>query len=119
MKPKSLSIDGREIALPLLLLIMLLSACGKHNWEDDEPLPPGPDTGTYQIVCPYDTIRSYPGGGGIFTFGISPSQNFDGDIQLRFFAQEGLRAELNHIAFTKTDSIAELVIAPVSFITPT
>jgi hypothetical protein len=118
MKTKSFAIAYREFALPLLLFFVLLSACGKHNWEDDEPLPPGPDTGTYQIVCPYDTIRSYPGGGGIFTFGITPSQNFDGDIQLRLFAQEGLSAELNHIAFTKTDTIAELVIAPVPFIQP-
>ncbi|HRY97605.1 MAG TPA: hypothetical protein P5550_00970 [Bacteroidales bacterium] len=102
----------------LVLVVLCSQGCSKSSADEEEPLPPGPDSGSFQVVTAYDTIRSYPGGGGIFTFGIDPGSGFSGDVQLQIFAHEWLRAELSRTALTATDSVAEVVIAPLTGYAP-
>lgn len=82
-----------------------------ENLEPIEPAPPG-DAGRLTLLTRYDSIRSYPGGGGVFTIAIVPDQDFTGRAILSIDADPALHARLDRSTLNRGRSVAELKLRP-------
>lgn len=93
------------------LLIMMGISC-----SDSNPNSPNDsiDSGEYELLVKYDSIRSYPGGGGIFPIKINPLEGFDGKVILRVVADRRLNAIIRNDTLNKNLTIANLIISPDS-----
>ena len=97
-----------------ILSIMLVFGCADSNTPTTPPEEHEEDAGSYALVSRYDSIRSYPGGGGIFVFAFVPDNSFAGTIQLSLTAEASLHARLNRTVLDDDHRVAEFTIAPDS-----
>jgi hypothetical protein len=92
----------------ILLPILLVAGC-----TDDLPIPPDfLDAGGYTLSARYTHIRSYPGGGGIFTVYIEPEADFAGTVRLSLLGEQGAICTLNRKVLDRTCRVAELRLSP-------
>ena len=100
-----------SVASPLflctLLLSLLLSSCDRLPFQPKEP-----DAGTYALAARATHIRSYPGGGGVFTVFIEPGTDFRGDVRLSVLADRDLHARLSLPLLDSLNPVADLHLAP-------
>jgi hypothetical protein len=102
--------------LSLALAATLLAACSDRR---DNPIdPPAQDHGTYALIARYDTIRSYPGGGGLFLLAFQPDSAFGGTVRLHIECDPLLQPQLSSSALSRTDSVLEILLAPGASILP-
>ena len=95
----------------LLLVVTLFSAfLGVGCQSDNNPVNPV-DT-DFGISAKYDSIRSYPGGGGIFVIKFLPSKVFTGKAQVRIEANSRFNAHLNKSELSSADSVFDVTISP-------
>jgi len=66
----------------------------------------------YEIVPVYDTILSYPGGGGIFKLWLDCPTYNSGEFSLNVNADPKLHAKLNKLKISKDEPVFELTIQP-------
>lgn len=124
MKNKVISLTAMIYAamrIPATILVLVVAAsCATDTYDNDVyPNPPfEPDSGTYTAGSNYDSLHSYPGGGGIFVFYICPSSDFTGDVNMRLIADQRLMAGLSRWRLTRADTVAEIILSPVSYIPP-
>lgn len=90
-----------------LALSLLLCSCDRLPFEPREP-----DAGTYSLVARATIIRSYPGGGGVFTVGITPGPDFRGDVRLSVVADRDLHVTLSLPLLDTLHPFADLHLAP-------
>ncbi|MBN1697928.1 MAG: dockerin type I repeat-containing protein [Spirochaetales bacterium] len=76
-----------------------------------EPGPTPADT-SFSLRAKYTSIRSYPGGGGIFIIALEPETNFTGDVTVSFRAEDTLHASLDRNTLDRENRVAELTISP-------
>jgi hypothetical protein len=100
--------------VPLLLLAVAIAGC---PWVPPVD-PTQPDQGSYALAATYDSIRSYPGGGGIFVLRLSPLYGFKGTVQLRVEADASLGASVTKRSLISTHRIAEVLLAPKTTAVP-
>jgi hypothetical protein len=74
------------------------------------------NNGGFEIEAKYSSIRSYPGGGGIFILNITPENDFSGVVFLRITGESNLNAQLTARILHRNSRIAELTISPNEFI---
>lgn len=89
--------------------LAILSVTGCKSGEEETN---SAGKGGFEIKAKYDSIRSCPGGGGLFVFYIHPGQDLTGSINLSIVSDQHLGASLNKNRLSKTDSVAELTILP-------
>jgi len=97
---------------PAIWAIFFLSLCGCS--ENEHPVTPPVDAGDFSIAAPFDTIRSYAGGGGLFILSMTPKAGFSGNATLRIEADPVLGASLLKNKLTAFDTTAELLLRPSS-----
>jgi len=66
----------------------------------------------FAVKPKYSSIRSYPGGGGIFIVKLFTSANFAGDVRLYLEADPDLDAHLDKRILNPQSNIAEITIGP-------
>lgn len=69
-------------------------------------------TSDYTLTSKYDFIKSYPGGGGIFSTYIEVHETFSGEVLLSIDAVDNLHAQLDKTVLTNDIKVAELTIQP-------
>ncbi|MCZ7556044.1 MAG: hypothetical protein M5R41_06545 [Bacteroidia bacterium] len=74
--------------------------------------PVTPDAGSYTLSTRYSHIRSYPGGGGVFTVFIEPHSDFRGDVALTLQANPLLHATLSRRSLDARHRVTEILLAP-------
>jgi hypothetical protein len=74
--------------------------------------PDVPDAGSYTLSTRYSHIRSYPGGGGVFTVFIEPHTDFRGVVTLTLQADPLLGAKFSRRTLDARNRVAELVLEP-------
>ncbi len=76
--------------------------------------PTGPDDteASFALTAVYDSIRSYPGGGGIFLVRLDPEDAFAGEVVLSLAAPDRLRAEVARDTLSDGHPTAELIVRP-------
>ena len=94
--------------VPLLLLAVVIAGCPWIPPND----PTQPDQGSYALAATYDSIRSYPGGGGIYVLRLTPLVGFQGTVQLRVEADSSLGASVTMRSLIASRKIAEVLLAP-------
>lgn len=100
---------GLPLITILVLLIIIIAACS----ENESPVTPQTqDEGYYNITVAYDSIRSYPGGGGVFLLGITPEDDFEGDVEISVNADNKLNAYASRVKLTKKDTVVEIILKP-------
>lgn len=92
------------------LLFYVITSCQ----TDKNPVVP--DKGDYQLIAKYDSIRSYPKGGGIFVIKMVTDEDFSGIVQLRLESEPNLNATFP-AELKKTDSVFDITIAPTEKVT--
>ncbi len=92
-------------------------AAASENLSPLDPTPP-PDAGSLTLLSRYDSIRSYPGGGGLFTIAIVPDQDFAGRAILTIEADPALHARLDRSTLCRGKRVAELKLRPATDIAP-
>ena len=111
---------NRRIVIPALIMLAILCGCTDivNKYElatiktTDVKKHVVVDRGNYTITSKYDTIRSYPGGGGIFVFKISPGTDFSGKVMLELKADKQLNASLQKDVLNEADTVCDIIIAP-------
>ncbi|MDT8323554.1 MAG: hypothetical protein RRA94_05555 [Bacteroidota bacterium] len=102
--------------LVLTAAVLLLFATGCLESGGDalapEPSPVERDAGSYILHARYDTLRSFPGGGGVFTMHIEPDMEFAGSVRLSVEAPEGLGARWDRMLLDAESRGAELSLHP-------
>jgi len=99
--------------LLLVACFLLLVACMDQNGDGLPPTPPiETDAGGFSLHVTYDSIRSYPGGGGVFTIYAVPDDDFAGSIRLEVDADQQLHAALDHHIIDDAESVTELRLHP-------
>lgn len=68
--------------------------------------------GEFRIVARYDSISSYPSGGGIFPIRLNPGDDFSGAIRLTILADPRLHAEPSATVLSPQSPVAEITIMP-------
>jgi hypothetical protein len=96
-------------SLLLISLLLILQACSRN---DDSIVPSVVEQGDYSITAPYDSIRTYPGGGGLFLVSLRPAPDYAGDTRLRIEAPPLLHATVRPSVLTATDTVAEILLRP-------
>jgi hypothetical protein len=99
------------IVIGISLLFIMLTTYGCNEQENPNQ-PNQDDKGDYSIVAKYDSIRSYPGGGGIFIVYITPDKDFSGTVILKLEADKSLNAFLRKTTLDNKNCVAEIVISP-------
>ena len=69
-------------------------------------------TGGFDLEVKYDSIGSYPGGGGVYLIRLIPEVTLNGDVQLTVDASNVLGAELRTPVLSAQSPIGELTIEP-------
>jgi hypothetical protein len=94
--------------------LALLAGCLEVGGDamPDEPLPSPEDAGEYVLQARHTAIRSYPGGGGVFTVFIDPREDFSGTVRLSVEADPLLHASLSRHVLDERERVAELRLAP-------
>lgn len=77
-----------------------------------------PEEGDFQFVTKYDSIRSYPNGGGIFVLKMIPDQDFAGKINLELNSEVRLNAVLSKSLLEKNDSVFDITLHPDQNLAP-
>ncbi|MDT3739297.1 MAG: hypothetical protein RO257_07325 [Candidatus Kapabacteria bacterium] len=90
-----------------LLVFTFWNCCGDNPIE-----PKQEDKGEYTIQAKYQSIRSYPEGGGIFIISIIPQNDFAGTVKLRLEADPALKASLKKSDLDNNNRVAEIIISP-------
>lgn len=100
-----------SVAIPLylcpLFLTLLLASCDRLPFQPREA-----DAGTYALATRATNIRSYPGGGGVFTVFIEAGSDFRGDVRLSVLADPDLHARLSLPLLDSLNPSADLHLAP-------
>jgi hypothetical protein len=91
-----------------IVFIGLTMSCSREI--DDSVIPE--NKGDYTLNTKYDSIRSYPGGGGLFIIYITPAYDFSGAVSLSLLADPLLHASLSKETLTQTNYGAEIIINP-------
>ena len=95
-------------------VLTLLAGCLEVGGDamPDEALPSPADAGEYVLQARHSAIRSYPGGGGVFTVFIDPREDFSGTVRLSIEADPQLHASLSRHVLDERERVAELRLAP-------
>ena len=109
MMLKTRNAAGALAACLFSAVMILNSGC---NQIDAGTGPDAPDGGNYVLAATYDSIRSFPGGGGIFVICMKPAKDFAGTVQLSLEADTRLKAELSLAKLHATDTATEILIHP-------
>jgi hypothetical protein len=88
------------------------------NGCNDKTTPIVVEEGDYQLVSKYDSIRSYPNGGGIFVLKMIPDENFSGKVDLQLNSDPRLNAIISRSLLEKTDSVFDITINPEQNLVP-
>jgi hypothetical protein len=102
--------------LPIPILMMLFAACSDEHSNNNAPETS--DAGSYTLSAAYDSIRSYPGGGGVFLVSFKPDTAFQGTIRLTLECDPALAPSLSAATVRASDSVVEILLAPSSAIMP-
>ena len=118
MKPFSIPSGGMFVRR-MTAALMLVLAAGFQGCLDmfNESLPPEPmpaedDAGSFTLRATAGAVRSFPGGGGLFVVSIRPDAGFAGMVRLSLDADPALHAQLDRYLLDRSDSVAEIRIAP-------
>jgi hypothetical protein len=105
-------------ALSFALLCVFAAGCMELGGDSLPPEPPPEerDAGSYGLHARYDTLRSFPGGGGVFTIYITPGEDFAGTVRMSVEAAAGLGARWDRMLLDADVRGAELVLHPASTI---
>jgi hypothetical protein len=100
-----------SIKAMILFFSILILGCEKDN-------PIEPDDGDYTLSVKYDSIRSYPGGGGIFVLSVKTDTGFTGIIKLSLQADIRLNAEFTESELDNVKGISNIELAPAADLAP-
>ena len=92
---------------PLLLALFVVGCIDPHPDQPDQQ-----DAGDYSLTARYTHIRSYPGGGGIFTVSITPDKDFRGTVRLSLQCDALLHASVDMDSLNTRYRVAEITLAP-------
>jgi hypothetical protein len=68
--------------------------------------------GEFRIIAKYDSIDSYPSGGGVFLIRLNPGDDFSGPVRLTIKADPRLHADLSAAVLNPQSPVAEITIMP-------
>jgi hypothetical protein len=94
----------------IIVSALILFGCEKN----DNPIEP--DDGDYTLTVKYDSIRSYPGGGGIFVASLKVNPDFTGKVKLTLQCDNNLNATLTETELDAADSVFNIILAPMTTI---
>jgi len=98
--------DGNLNILDIIILI-------EYKYKDG-PAPVNcclePGHGDFSIDPVYWSIRSYPGGGGVFIVSLVPGENHSGDVILELDADSCLGAKLDRTVLSAEYPVAEITL---------
>jgi hypothetical protein len=101
----------------LIIIVSIFLVCLIQCKKDDNNVDPNTnDAGDYTLVSKFDSIRSYPDGGGNFVVYIHPNSTFKGNVSLAIEADTRLHASINKISLNAKDTVVELTIHPDTLI---
>jgi hypothetical protein len=108
-----------HIMFLLVSLVLTFPSC-MEGFDDVIPIEPTPptDAGSLSLQTRYDSIRSYPGGGGVFTIAILPDREFAGRAILTINADPALGARLDRSTLNASRNVSELRLQPRTDIEP-
>jgi hypothetical protein len=92
-----------------LSFLVLLPACDRLPFQPREA-----DAGSYVLDARATSIRSYPGGGGVFTIFMEPGADFRGDVRLSVIADRDLHCTFSLPLLYNRNRTTDLHIAPES-----
>ncbi|MFA6569932.1 MAG: hypothetical protein WCT77_01710 [Bacteroidota bacterium] len=90
------------------LFLSFISSCSSSN----DPVDPVKDAGDYTLTAKYDSVKTYPKGGGIFVIKMSPDNNFAGKVRLKIDANSALKAKLSKSELSSKDSVIDIILSP-------
>lgn len=95
-------------------MILLLGAAVLAGCSEEPTTAPemAAAMGDFTLATDGLTLRSYPGGGGVFVVALEPSEDFAGSVRLSLAAATVLHAELNREILEPDSCVAEVVLHP-------
>lgn len=91
-------------------IVFILQSCSKT--DDIQP----DNFESLHLKSKYDSIRSYPGGSGLFILTIDYPENLSGNISFQLNCDPLLNASLTNTDINSNDSVFELLIEPYTTI---
>jgi hypothetical protein len=98
-----------RMILPFAAIILVFASCNNDNGNNP---PNNVDLGDFTVTTKYDSIRSYPDGGGIFIIHITPNKAFQGTVKLSLEAYSKLNAKLSKTLLDQKDTVVEITLNP-------
>jgi hypothetical protein len=102
-------------ALPVLAVLVVLAGCTQ---EGNPIVPPHSARDCVTVAAPFDTIRSYPGGGGLFLVAITPDAACRWETRMRVDAAADLHATVRPAAITAANEAVEVMLRPSAALAP-
>lgn len=96
-------------SFPVFAVLLILCGCTK---EEDAIIAPHTVRRDFTVAVPYDTIRSYPGGGGLFLITMTPEAECRWETRVRVEAAAGLHATVQPATLTAADEAVEVLLRP-------
>ncbi len=98
------------------MFLLSMSGCMEVGGDalPPDPLPAERDEGDYTLHTRFDTLRSFPGGGGVFTLRITPDEDFAGVVRLSVQSPAALNARVDRMLLDADSRGAELVLHPAA-----
>lgn len=98
----------KHLYASFVLMLLLTAGC-----SDELPIPPDVlDAGGFTLSARYSHIRSYPGGGGIFTVFIEPDADFAGTVRLSLEGKQAAICSFNRKVLDRKCRVAEIRLSP-------
>jgi len=103
----------KTFIMPIVLLIPLLfSGCNDLVIVKRQIDKITPDRGDYSITAKYDSIVTYPDGGGIFIFKFTPDVSYSGLVTVKLSTDKRIHATINKSILSPVDSVFDVIIKP-------
>ena len=96
----------------MLVCLCMVSLQCPHGGDPVDPSDY--DRGLFELTMRYDSIRSYPGGGGLFVGIMKPGFGFGGSVRLRLEADPLLGATLPKSVLGLCDTVFEVCLRPAA-----
>jgi len=90
----------------LLLIFISCSSNSDRIYEYEA------DLGDFELERSADSVKSYPGGGGVFIIKLDPDSVFNNSVSISINADEVLNADLTELTISNGHPITEISIQP-------
>ncbi|HPI20021.1 MAG TPA: hypothetical protein PKY56_06580 [Candidatus Kapabacteria bacterium] len=98
----------KNLSLLFVLITIAFASCSDNN----STISPNDDKGSFELSAKYESIKSYPGGGGIFILNITPGVDFSGSVKIKLNTDSVLNAKLVNTVLNNANQLTEILIQP-------